>query len=147
MTRWDQSSDRKAAIEFFLLSPNMQRCVQIQSITVVGHFMLSYSTATGEARALQNSSPKCTDCLNGNMKSYRQNYQDFLEEWCQFLQLGLTSDFNGEIDRYFWRNLGMNNFTRHAKERYKSVQFEPPNNVFSKPKSMIMCQSFDVVGG
>lgn len=51
-------------------------------------------------------------------------YYDFRAEWGQFLQHGITTQFNGEIDRCFWGALDDRNVLRNNRtiERYRSYR-------------------------
>ena len=108
-----------------MLSRNFQTCMQVQSIAIVGQFMISCDATTGYTDCLQNTIPGWAPDLDDEHTKFRPQLHDYLQEWIGLLQLGLTSTYHGEIDRCFWNALGPRNFLHSNEERYKSFEFTP----------------------
>ena len=104
----------------FLLSPNFRTLLQVQSISIIGHFLLGFDRITGNPRCMKKILPDCAKDINDVTAQILPQFNDFLYEWSELLQLGLTSEFNGEIDRCFWNALGPTHFLHNCTERYYS---------------------------
>lgn len=123
------SSDSQDQLRQFLWSPNFQTLIQVQSLSIIGHFMLRFDQITGQPTSMKKILPDCAGRLNCNASKILPQFNDFIYEWSELLQLGLTSEFNGEIDRCFWRALGPPHFLQNKKERYHSFDFMSPDTL------------------
>ena len=110
----------------FIFSQNFYTLIQVQSLSIIGHFLLSFDRITGQPRMMKKILPACAKDVSDDTAQILPQFSDFLYEWSEFLQLGLTSEFNGEIDRCFWRALGPAHFLRLGPERYHSFHFMSP---------------------
>lgn len=113
----------------FLLSPNFQTLIQVQSLSIIGHFLLRFDQITGQPISMKKILPGCAGHLDSNTSRIVPQFNDFLYEWSELLQLGLTSEFNGDIDRCFFRALGPPHFLQNKEERYNSFHFMSPDTV------------------
>ena len=120
------STDSRERLRQFIFSPNFYTLIQVQSLSIIGHFLLSFDRITGEPKAMKKILPACANDKSEETAQILPQFSDFLYEWSEFLQLGLTSDFNGEIDRCFWTALGPAHFLRNGQERYSSFHFVSP---------------------
>lgn len=116
-------------LRHFLLSPNFQTLIQVQSLSIIGHFMLRFDQITGQPICMKKTLPDCAGRLDSNASRIIPQFNDFFYEWSELLQLGLTSEFNGEIDRCFWRALGPLHFLQNQEERYRSFHFMSSDTV------------------
>lgn len=120
------STDFHEQLRQFIFSPNFYTLIQVQSLSIIGHFLLSFDRITGEPTTMKKILPACANDKSEKTAQILPQLSNFLYEWSEFLQLGLTSEFNGEIDRCFWRALGPAHFLRNGQERYNSFQFVSP---------------------
>ena len=118
------SPDYHERLRQFIFSPNFYTLIQVQSLSIIGHFLLSFDRITGQPTSMKKILPACAKDISD--AQILPQFNDFLYEWSEFLQLGLTSEFNGEIDRCFWRALGPEHFLRLGQERYHSFHFASP---------------------
>ena len=142
------STDFHEQLRQFILSPNFHTLIQVQSLSIIGHFLLSFDRITGEPKAMKKILPACASNISEETAQILPQLCEFLYEWSEFLQLGLTSEFNGEIDRCFWRALGPAHFLRNGQERYHSFHFMSPQtpseaNASSKPLCFLHTLSHD----
>ena len=114
------SPDHLERLRKFIFSQNFYTLMQVQSLSIIGHFLLSFDRITGQPTSMKKILPACVKDINDGSAQILHQFNDFLYEWSEFLQLGLTSEFNGEIDRCFWRALGPAHFLRVGQERYHS---------------------------
>ena len=121
-----QSHDR---LQRFLLSPNFQTLIQVQSLSIIGHFLLRFDPITGQPVSMKKILPDCVGDLDSRGYKIVPQLNEFLCEWSELLQLGLTSRFNGEIDRCFWSALGPLHFLQDKEERYHSFHFMSPDTI------------------
>ena len=118
------SPDYHKRLRQFIFSRNFYTLIQVQSLSIIGHFLLSFDRITGQPTSMKKILPACAkDIIDAQILP---QFNDFLYEWSEFLQLGLTSEFNGEIDRCFWRALGPEHFLHLGQERYHSFHFASP---------------------
>lgn len=101
----------------FLKSSNFVTCIQVQSLNVVGHFMQSFDPVTHEVDYMKRAMPNWL--IDDDLE---REYMDFVREWGELLQWGLFEEFNGEIDRCFWKSLGPTHFLSKGKCRYRHFQ-------------------------
>ena len=120
------SPDYHERLRQFVFSPNFFLLIQVQSLSIIGHFLLSFDRITGQPTSMKKILPACAKDISDNTAKVLPQFNDFLYEWSELLQLGLTSEFNGEIDRCFWRALGPEHFLRLGQERYHSFHFASP---------------------
>ena len=118
------SPDYHERLRQFIFSRNFYTLIQVQSLSIIGHFLLSFDRITGQPTSMKKILPACAKDVSD--AQILPQFNDFLYEWSEFLQLGLTSEFNGEIDRCFWRALGPEHFLRLGQERYHSFHFASP---------------------
>ena len=118
------SPDYHERLRQFIFSRNFYTLIQVQSLSIIGHFLLSFDRITGQPTRMKKILPACAKDISD--AQILPQFNDFLYEWSEFLQLGLTSEFNGEIDRCFWRALGPEHFLRLGQERYHSFHFASP---------------------
>ena len=123
------SPDFQDRLRQFLLSPNFQTLIQVQSLSIIGHFLLRFDQITGQPKSMKKILPDCAGHLDSNASRIVPQFNDFLYEWSELLQHGLTAEFNGEVDRCFWRALGPPHFLHNKKERYHSFHFMSPNTI------------------
>ena len=121
-----ESQDR---LKHFLMSPNFQTLIQVQSLSIIGHFLLKFDQMTGQPVSMKKLLPDCAGHLNCYTSRILPQFHDFIYEWSELLQLGLTSEFNGEIDRCFLRALGPSHFLQDKQERYHSFHFISSNTL------------------
>jgi hypothetical protein len=110
----EELPERQELVERFLRSPNFLTCIQIQSIYVIGHFMVTFDAITDQGRRARRVLPywmQGTELFDQCM--------EFISEWKDVLQYSLISDFNGEIDRCLWGSLSQGNFLSQTKGRYQ----------------------------
>ncbi|KAK4463184.1 hypothetical protein QBC42DRAFT_250727 [Cladorrhinum samala] len=103
----------------FLQSSNFVTCVQVQSLFVDGHFAQRFDAITDRAVSARRVFP---NWLCGG-HSFNQ-YYEFMSEWSELLQGGLTSNFNGELERCFWPTLGSESFLSRNRGRYECQVLE-----------------------
>lgn len=120
------SSDYHERLRQLICSQNFFTLLQVQSLSIIGHFLLSFDRITGQPTSMKKILPTCVKDISDDSAQIMPQFNDFLYEWSEFLQLGLTSEFNGEIDRCFWRALGPDHFLRLGQERYHSFHFASP---------------------
>jgi hypothetical protein len=103
----------------FLRSPQFTTMIQVQSLFIPGHFIQSFEPEDGVFRSMKKNLP---DWLSEECGDYMDQYLLFIAEWGNFLQYGVTSHLNGELDRCFWGTLGEHHFLyrTHKVERYPS---------------------------
>ena len=118
------SPDYHERLRRFIFSQNFYTLIQVQSLSIIGHFLLSFDRITGQPTSMKKILPACAKDISD--AQILPQFNDFLYEWSEFLQLGLTSEFNGEIDRCFWGALGPEHFLRLGQERYHSFHFASP---------------------
>jgi hypothetical protein len=107
-----------AEVELFLRSTNFQTCIQIQSLFVIGYFLHSFDSITDAEISTRRTLP---NWMRGSELS--RQYLNFTSEWGELLRRGLSTEFNGEVDRCFWKALGALNFLSHNNSRYQSFNF------------------------
>jgi len=114
------------------MSPNFGTLIQVQSLFIIGHFLLSFDQITGQPRDMKKILPACASHLSTDCNDSRilPQFNEFVCEWSEFLHLGLTSSFNEEIDPCFWKALGSLNFLQSGEERCQSFQFVSPTAIF-----------------
>lgn len=120
------SPDYHERLRQLIFSQNFYTLIQVQSLSIIGHFLLSFDRITGQPTSMKKILPACVKDISEDSAHILPQFNDFLYEWSEFLQLGLTSEFNGEIDRCFWRALGPEHFLRLGQERYCSFHFASP---------------------
>ena len=130
------SSESQDRLRQFLLSPNFQTLIQVQSLSIIGHFLLRFDQITGQPISMKKILPDCAGHLDYNTSKILPQFNDFIYEWSELLQLGLTSEFNGEIDRCFWRALGPPHFLQNKTERYHSFHFMSPDTLSETAESI-----------
>lgn len=112
----DQDAVLKQNVEEFLWSSNFATCMQMQSLYVLGHFVMQFNPVTGDATTIIRSLPQWLK----NTDMFKQ-HADFLSEWAELLLLGLSSGFKGELDRCFWNALHPHNFLCRNMSRYDAI--------------------------
>lgn len=117
------SPDYHERLRQLIFSQNFITLIQVQSLSIIGHFLLSFDRITGQPTSMKKILPACVKNISDDSAQILPQFNDFLYEWSEFLQLGLTSEFNGEIDRCFWKALGPEHFLRLGQERYHSFHF------------------------
>ena len=141
------SDETKDLVRRLLESENFQTCLQIQSVSIIGHFLISYHPLTGRPRSLKQNLPAWTPLIDTDTHKFHEQYKDFLREWSHLLQLGLSYRFNGEVDRVFWKMLGQQSFLSNGQCRYKSflIGDRPgcPSGRFSTSSCMFLSSSSD----
>lgn len=105
-------------VKEFLLSDNFHTSLQIQSICIIGHFLIDYHPLTGRPRLMKQNLPRWTNQIDDKIHHFQSQYRSFFVEWHHVLQLGLSSHFVGEIDRVLWPTLGAGTFLRGGQCRY-----------------------------
>lgn len=123
------SPDSQDRLRKFLLSPNFQTLIQVQSLSIIGHFLLRFDQITGQPLTMKKILPDCVRHLDSNTSRILPQFNDFIYEWSELLQLGLTAEYNGEIDRCFWRALGPPHFLQNKEGRYNSFHFMSPDTL------------------
>lgn len=120
------SPDYHERLRQLIFSQNFYTLIQVQSLSIIGHFLLSFDRITGQPTSMKKILPACVKTISDDSAPILPQFNDFIYEWSEFLQLGLTSEFNGEIDRCFWRALGPEHFLRLGQGRYHSFHFTSP---------------------
>ena len=142
---WDEkmsSPDSHERLRKFLLSSNFLTLIQVQSLSIIGHFLLSFDRITDRPRSMKKILPDCVKHISSDTVQLLPQFNDAICEWSEFLQLGLTSEFNGEIDRCFWRALGPAHFLQNGEERYRSFHFISPETLSGVAESTKGCCFF-----
>ena len=133
------SDDAKNLVRRLLMSENFQTCLQIQSVSIIGHFLISYHPLTGRPRSLKQNLPSWTPLIDSDNHKFHEQYKDFLREWSHLLQLGLSYQCNGEVDRIFWKTLGRQSFLRNGQSRYQCFLVGDNPGCPNKPLSTSAC--------
>lgn len=134
------STEIQELVRTFLLSENFLTCLQIQSVSIIGHFLISFNQMTGRPRCLKQNLPLWTNLIDGETTKFHDQYKEMLREWSPLLQLGLSSRFIGEIDRVFWNSLGPESFLSKGRSRYNSfILGDVPSFCLQKPKAPTSC--------
>lgn len=133
-------AEARGRLRNFLHSPNFRTLIQIQSVSIIGHFLMSFNEITGEPRSMKKILPACIKDADEETAKLVPQFNEFLYEWSELLQFGLTSVLNGEMDRIFWKALGPTHFLRNGEERYNSFHFVSPRiNAGPDPKNKDIC--------
>jgi hypothetical protein len=124
----------------FLLSENFQTCLQIQSVSIIGHFLISFNPLTGRPKSLKQNLPSWTNLIDDETTKFQDQYKAMLREWSHLLQLGLSSQFIGEVDRVFWNSLGPESFLSKGRSRYNSfILGDVPPACSQRPDALKSC--------
>ncbi|XXH03771.1 hypothetical protein Hte_010177 [Hypoxylon texense] len=97
-------------VRSFLCSSQFITMIQIQSLTLDGHFNQIPDNSSEESQSLQTKLPT-SFATRAELQRLADDYQHFIKEWAWFLQLGVTNTrHHGEIQQCFWGALGKANF-------------------------------------
>ena len=83
----------------------------------------------GQPVSMKKIMPACGGHLDSNTSKVLPQFNNFLYGWSELLQLGLTSESNGETDRCFWGALGPPLFLENKEERYHTFHFMSPDTI------------------
>jgi len=134
------SGEIQELVRNFLLSENFLTCLRIQSVSIIGHFLISFNQLTGRPSCLKQNLPLWTNLIDSETTKFHDQYKEMLREWSHLLQLGLSSGFIGEIDRVFWNSLGPESFLSKGRSRYNSFLIgDAPMFCPQKPKTPTSC--------
>lgn len=134
------SKEIQVLVKQFLLSENFRTCLQIQSVSIIGHFLISYHQLTGDPKCMKQNLPSWIDLINDDANKFQSQYKVLLREWNHVLQVGLSSQFIGEIDRVLWPSLGPKNFLNKGQSRYKSFLIGQAPLDSASATSTLSCQ-------
>lgn len=139
----------QSLMKTFLLSNSFYRSIQIQSISVVGHFLINYHPLTGDPVSVKRNLPELTERIDDDEHAFQEQYIVLLCEWSHLLHLGLSSRFVGELDRVLWPTIGSKKFLTGGKCRYMSSTIGPgfiPAGPTSRPEAsscLVAATTFD----
>ncbi|KAK1456143.1 hypothetical protein CMEL01_16555 [Colletotrichum melonis] len=88
--------ERLVQVKDFLLSPQFLTAIQVQSLYVIGHFINTLNREDEHRKVIKRNIPDWFR-QSDEGRVLVQDYEVFLDEWSRFLQLGVTSSMNGEI--------------------------------------------------
>ncbi|KAK6502066.1 hypothetical protein TWF481_009878 [Arthrobotrys musiformis] len=113
----------------FLESSNFVTCIQIQSLCVEGHFLQSYNSITDlvdqAKRIIPNWLYDCSgNSLGQKLAKIRRQFEDFVGEWGELLQAGLSEYSNKSVDRCLWKALGREIFLSQRNSHFNHATFE-----------------------
>ncbi|KAK0473016.1 hypothetical protein EDD18DRAFT_1404613 [Armillaria luteobubalina] len=156
---WDKHLDDLSALESpdlvkdrvraFMMSPNFQTCIQVQSLWVSSQFGTFSTPEAFNKTFFRRVLPGWF--IESEDRSFRlllQNYRLFLREWRTFLRCTNCHDpecsmirYAGHVDRCWWAALGPMNFLSKLQGRYTSFVFKANDDETVDCEKDNLCES------
>ncbi|PBK97442.1 hypothetical protein ARMGADRAFT_1075928 [Armillaria gallica] len=144
----ESPGDMKERVKAFIMSPNFQTCIQVQSLWVSLQFgMFATSEALDKPRSLRVLPEWFTGSEDTSFGLLLQNYRLFLREWRYFLHCTNCQEpkcnllpYAGHVDRCWWGSLGRTNFLCKLQGRYNSFIFQANDEEMVDQENDNLCE-------
>ncbi|KAK0441847.1 hypothetical protein EV421DRAFT_1952359 [Armillaria borealis] len=150
----DSPNLMKERVRSFMISPNFQTCLQVQSVWFNWQFETFWTSTDSNRTFLRRVLPQWfIESEDTSFRLLLQNYRLFLREWRYFLR-GHCDDpgctmlrYDGQVDRCWWAALGPRNFLSRMQGRYTSFAFKVDgNDAAAEWEKNILCENVCMSG-